>query len=373
MMENDITLFVGGDFYAKKIESLSFASSLQKIIGEADVSICNFEGPIKSNGRKKNKSGPSLCQDPDSPGFLESLGFNVILLANNHIMDYGVSGLKATMGAFDKATLVGAGNFEDAYQIKSVCIKGKKVGFLSLVHHEFGVLLETNNREQFGTAWIGSNTIPKLISNAKRDLDYLFIFPHAGIEHIDVPLPEWRNVYKGFIDLGADGVFASHPHVPQGWETYNNKPIFYSLGNLYFDSLKGGDYWYNGLALVVSIGEVVNVQVINTVFSNHNVDIDFSNEIENHNHYLLDVLNNDIKYNDYLLKIYNSMYDDYVYSILRSVNGFSIFTNPFQTLKALGGMFLKKGNISVLLNCLRCESHRWMLTHCLEIKRENNG
>jgi poly-gamma-glutamate synthesis protein (capsule biosynthesis protein) len=37
------------------------------------------------------------------------------------------------------------------------------------------------------------------------------------------------------IDYGADVVIGSHPHVPQGFEMYNGKPIFYSLGNFIFD------------------------------------------------------------------------------------------------------------------------------------------
>ena len=37
------------------------------------------------------------------------------------------------------------------------------------------------------------------------------------------------------IDYGADVVIGSHPHVTQGIEMYNGKPIFYSLGNFIFD------------------------------------------------------------------------------------------------------------------------------------------
>ena len=41
--------------------------------------------------------------------------------------------------------------------------------------------------------------------------------------------------YKTFIHLGVDAVIGMHPHVPQGWELIDGKPIFYSLGNFYFD------------------------------------------------------------------------------------------------------------------------------------------
>lgn len=48
--------------------------------------------------------------------------------------------------------------------------------------------------------------------------DYLIVFNHGGVEYMDVPLPEWRDVYRLWIEMGADAVIASHPHVPQGYE-----------------------------------------------------------------------------------------------------------------------------------------------------------
>lgn len=44
-------------------------------------------------------------------------------------------------------------------------------------------------------------------------IDCLF---RGGI-YIEQLLPEWRERYKRWIELGAD-VIASHPHVPQCWE-----------------------------------------------------------------------------------------------------------------------------------------------------------
>ena len=65
---------------------------------------------------------------------------------------------------------------------------------------------------------------------------------HDGIEYIDIPLPEQRERYRDFVDYGADGVFVHHPHVPQGWEVYKGRPIFYSLGNFFFNSKNTPDY-----------------------------------------------------------------------------------------------------------------------------------
>ena len=37
------------------------------------------------------------------------------------------------------------------------------------------------------------------------------------------------------IDAGADAVIGAHPHILQGIEYYEGKPILYSLGNFWFD------------------------------------------------------------------------------------------------------------------------------------------
>lgn len=57
---------------------------------------------------------------------------------------------------------------------------------------------------------------------------------HAGAENWDFPLPEIRELYKKYIDWGADVIIGNHPHVAQGWEIYEDKWIFYSLGNFAF-------------------------------------------------------------------------------------------------------------------------------------------
>jgi len=58
---------------------------------------------------------------------------------------------------------------------------------------------------------------------------------HWGTERKETP--EEYQVVKGrqLIDAGADLVIGSHPHVLQGFESYNGKWIAYSLGNFVFN------------------------------------------------------------------------------------------------------------------------------------------
>ena len=129
-----------GDFVSNNPKHIKFGEKLEKW-AKADYLACNFEAPIETIGQVASpKSGPSLCQSADSPSCLEKLGFNIIQLANNHIMDYGRSGLEATQKAFRNSCLLGAGCGDGTYDITVIECDGLKYGFLSLVQHEFGAL-----------------------------------------------------------------------------------------------------------------------------------------------------------------------------------------------------------------------------------------
>lgn len=198
----------------KKTHSTQFGSckEIKGLFDKADFLVCNFEAPIHTNGTKPiKKSGPALKQSEKAPQFLRDWGFNVILLANNHIMDYGKEGCDATIKAFDDVVTIGAGEAKDAYCVKYIESKGKKIGLCSLVQNEFGVV-EGQAGRSFGTAWINSLDVPEIIREAKLKCVFLVVFPHARVEHTAAPLPEWRDVYKQFVDLVADAVIAGHPH-----------------------------------------------------------------------------------------------------------------------------------------------------------------
>lgn len=204
-MSDSIKILFCGDFVAHNSDKIIVSPDLLLLFKTSDINCCNFEAPVESNGEPIAKSGSVLFQSRNSPEFLEKTGFNLVQLANNHIFDYGHSGYEETVTLFKSSLLVGARNLAEAYKIKTITLKGKTIGFLALTHYEFGVLGREAKSNEYGTAWINHPIVNTLIIDAKKQLDYLFILPHAGIEMIDAPLPEWRSRYKEFIDLEQMG------------------------------------------------------------------------------------------------------------------------------------------------------------------------
>ena len=193
---------------------------------------------------------------------------------------------------------------------------------------------------------------------------------HAGIEYTDFPLPEWRDRYKEFIDCGADAVIGGHPHVPQGWEMYNNKPIFYSLGNFYFDWDSNVSFWNNGLSVVLTINEQrqISFEIINTIKINNRIEIDKSQRIKNHNLEICKILSEEELYIKEVNKLCLKLWPQYEGTILIALNSertnFSIKNVAKYFTRMLQG---RKSELRYALNYLRCESHRYVMIRAIKL------
>ena len=307
-----VRIFFAGDFCSKPSTSkISVSDELKGLIQSCDLKVVNFEVPLKPNITLPSQKRERFFQNDDTPEFLRSLGFNLFSQANNHAFDWGDEGFKKTKAALGDEAF-GAGTYDESYQVKIIEMGGMKIGFFALSFAAYkGVFDDVTHHEGLGCAYINDLRVNHDIIKAKKNVDYLFILPHDGIEYIDVPMPETIARYRDFIDYGADGVIGTHPHCPQGWEEYKGKPIFYSLGNFLFNSKEDYDYratnrphWYEGLCVIITISEGKLVwEVVNT----RNVDnielvVDHDSARDKHNVYLCSLLHDQLSYNQVLEK-----------------------------------------------------------------------
>jgi poly-gamma-glutamate synthesis protein (capsule biosynthesis protein) len=82
---------------------------------------------------------------------------------------------------------------------------------------------------------LDTSQIINLVSTKAPTVDWLIVSLHWGNEYLSEP-ETWRvKLAHQLVDAGADIIHGHHPHVWQDSETYQGKPIFYSLGNFVFD------------------------------------------------------------------------------------------------------------------------------------------
>ena len=213
----------------------AITEELHELVAGADVAIANMEGPIRTCSAAISKSGPAIQMDTAGPFVLKRMGFDVISLANNHIMDYGVQGLVSTIEACRREGLLisGAGNDErEAMKPAEVVIAGRiRVSILAFCEREFGVA----EGSQPGSAWISHPRAFERVAKAAETADVVVVLAHGGVEEVPFSPVQRQEQLRQFIDAGATLVIGHHPHVPQGWERYQKGMIFYSLGNFLFD------------------------------------------------------------------------------------------------------------------------------------------
>lgn len=350
-----------GDFVAQDVTKLNMSKDLKDLISCSDFNVVNFEAPIdlgKGNNVPIHKSGPCNKQSIFAPKWLSDNGMNIFTLSNNHIMDQGILAIKKTICELGEKKTLGVGNGIDCYKPIIIYRNGLKVALFNMAELQFGMIHDLwTQQDKIGCAWINYNKVNCIIREAKKDNDYIIMIAHAGLENVDIPLPEWRDRYRELIDEGCDAVIGGHTHTSQGYELYHGKPIFYSLGNFFFQKKKKMDLsWYQGECVTINVGkEGLTFKISGTKYVNNNIMLQENNNWQNKIEYLNSLLNNKENYIKKINKICISKLDDYNY--MCSSAGYIHMDKHI--IKSILKLLLKRCDNYHMLNNLQCESHRW--------------
>lgn len=190
-----------------------------------DCWIGNFEGVASETSEK---SGSAALQFRVNPEYLSHLkNFDMYGIANNHAMQHGAEAYQRT---FDYLTSCGCMCFGSSAQKSQVFEhQGRKVSITG-----FSQRIDAFSQEP--CYW--HNPEYKEIEQEIQQLPnaaFKIVFVHWGNEFINRPSSPQKRFAHWLVDVGFDLVIGMHPHVLQGYEQYQGKYIFYSLGNFVFD------------------------------------------------------------------------------------------------------------------------------------------
>ena len=364
MSKMEFTISFFGDFVTNHPENIKFSNDILKVISDSDINCINFEAPITINSKPALKSGPTIKQSAEAITFIEKSGFNVVSLCNNHMFDFGVESAKLTKQSFLKSYTIGIGNREEAYKPLIIAKNGYRIAIFALCQQEFYVFGDDEyDCLEYGCAWVNCNYVERLISKAKEECDYVFVFPHCGVENI--PIPEWRSKYKSLIDAGADAIIASHPHIIQGCEFYNGKPIYYSLGNFYFERESSLDTWCKGLVVTLVINET-GVKILNSFIKKNGDVLELDPEGKTEFEKLCNTLNDVDEYKkclDEILTDLSPLYLEYYRRCFNSISKKMGLRKFIRTVRLINKDYTEW---LLLHNLIRCESHRWLFLRILK-------
>jgi len=213
-------------------------TAVSDVLAQFDRVIANLECVLIVNPDVNDRKRGCLVTGTEKLGFLETGVSWMLNVANNHIMDGGVVGLRQTLYALDAAGFAyyGAGiNQSVASAPLRVMINGIRVILVGAADFHYANATETTA----GANRLRSRELIKRVKLLASECDLLIVTMHADLEFVDHPAPYRRRLAKQIIDAGAHIIVQHHPHVIQGAEYYRGGFIAYSLGNFLF---KIGDY-----------------------------------------------------------------------------------------------------------------------------------
>lgn len=220
-------------------------------IEAADLALCNVETTFAG---APYSGYPAFCTPDALASALADTGFDIGITANNHMADKGYNGVIRTQQVLQKEGLATVGSVLEPDDPRYIIteVKGIKIGIVAYTYETGSgsgtVSINGSNISEQTASVINSfnfNTIDEDLKKIKADIDgakdagaeIVIVYYHWGEEYQEAPNGHQVNLAQKTADLGADIIFASHPHVLQKAEyitvTGSGKqvPVFYSMGN----------------------------------------------------------------------------------------------------------------------------------------------
>lgn len=245
---------------------------LRALLASADLAVGNLEAPLTTAGARADKAATQRAH-PDRVAEVTVLGFDLMTLANNHMLDYGVEGMRDTRAALRTAGVHAIGAGETATEALHSAVRPTRAGDVAVIGLCSALppgFAATEDRpgvaplrvlqqvsidpsiaaEQPGAApYVHTQTYePDLeaacaeIRRIRDEVALVVVAVHWGVPHgfgavsYGVLAEYQRPAAHRLVDAGADLVVGHHPHVVHPIERYGDALIAYSIGNYVFHS-----------------------------------------------------------------------------------------------------------------------------------------
>jgi len=246
----------------KEYNFLPMYENVTDIIEAADIAFINQETPF--GGDVKPISGYPMFNTPDQMGYdIKELGFDVVGLANNHMLDSYAAGYERTIDFWNNMDgVLGIGGYKNRTDYENIRIlekNGIRIAFLAYTYGTNGLNLPGSS--SLVVPYYNDADIDRQTKKARELADCVIVSIHWGTEDSFTPGSEQKRKAQIMVDNGVDVILGHHPHVlqdlkwidrPDGGKTL----CIYSLGNflsgmMYSRNMVGG---FLGFDIVKDLG-----------------------------------------------------------------------------------------------------------------------
>ena len=239
-------------------------------IAAYDIAFINQETLMA--GEEYGYSGyPRFNTPRDLAADLITAGFDVVNIANNHMMDQMADGLASTITFWKTQPVTLIGGYETAadYDTPRIVEKnGIRIAFLSYCYGTNGLSMPAGY--ELIIPYLDEETIRRQTAAARECADFVIVSVHWGEDSVQAVTEEQKTYAKLFADCGVDVVLGHHPHLiqPVEWitgEDGNRMLCAYSLGNL-FSLMARAENMVGGFLALEFVMEDGACRLENTVF-----------------------------------------------------------------------------------------------------------
>jgi poly-gamma-glutamate capsule biosynthesis protein CapA/YwtB (metallophosphatase superfamily) len=223
--------------------------------------IVNLETAVTRSATPWPEKGIHYRMHPAHVGCLQAARIDACALANNHVLDWGRTGLAETLATLRAAGIASAGAGADAAQAGApAALRAADEGRVLLfacAHRSSGVPSAWRaSASESGVDLLpdlGARTLKALgerVASARREGDIVIVSLHWGGNWGHAIGPEQRAFARGLVDAGVDLVHGHSSHHAKAFERYRDRLIIYGCGDFIndYESIRGHAAWRGDLA-----------------------------------------------------------------------------------------------------------------------------
>ncbi len=218
-------------------DGATLLAEVTPILAAADLAFGNLEGPMLEGGATGKCSDEAAragrCYAFRVPtrygAHLKKAGFDVMSLANNHVMDFGLEGRASSVKVLEELGIAHSGEPGDIARLNA---RGRKVGLIAFATypHSYNLLDLEAARRAVSELAAASDVVVVSFHGGAEGARYQHV-PQGPEGFYGEDRGDLRTFARAMIEAGADLVIGHGPHVMRGMEVYKGRLIAYSLGN----------------------------------------------------------------------------------------------------------------------------------------------
>jgi poly-gamma-glutamate capsule biosynthesis protein CapA/YwtB (metallophosphatase superfamily) len=235
-----VTLAFAGDVHftgrtARLLKNPATAfGPITSVLKSADFAAVNLETAVTSRGKPQPKTY-HFRTTPVAFTALRDAGIDLATMANNHVLDYGQTGLANTLAAAKAARFPYVGIGADAAAAWApyvTTINGVKIAVIGV-----------SQVAELASSWVATRSRPgeanainlprtlAAVRAARKLAPVVIVFMHWGTEGQACPDPDQLSLAPRLAAAGASIIIGAHAHMLQGSGWLGHTFVAYGMGN----------------------------------------------------------------------------------------------------------------------------------------------